>query len=80
MKITKTDIKKQIKGLWNNTMIVNLPTGKIRVALVGWHQNEYKIVPLNKRFDGISDREYKPIKDFYYKQELVDHLYKLGNA
>jgi len=81
MKTTKTEIKRQLKRLWNNTMIVKSLNGKeCRVGRTCWHHLQYKIIPMSANFSHISDREKcNSLKEFYYKQELVDHLYQEFN-
>ena len=76
MKITKTEINKQLKRLWNNTKVVEIQgVGKYKVALVGWHHNQYKVIPFGVDFDTVAERSYKPLETFYYKHELINYLY-----
>jgi len=81
MKTTKAEIKRQLKGLWNNAVTVKSLSGKkYKVARVGWHDLQYKVIPLEATFDDVASRRYdKLLQKFYYKQELVDHLHQEFN-
>ncbi len=89
--MTKTSINNQLKvknGFWNCTKMV----GGIPVAMVAWDTNPYKVIDRGIFFEDVTNektlgkdklrvrrykRTYTPIKEFYYKQDLVNYLYKV---
>lgn len=86
--MTKKEIDHLLRsdqGFWNSVKVVN----GVRVARVCWHNNQYKVIHDNIEFKDItktvesepdkfgfrkSIRVYEPIKEFYYKKELVDYI------
>ena len=84
--MTKTQALRELKGLFNNTRMV----GNIKVAVVGWHDNKFKVIDEGVEFDTITktvdtgkrnyfgtpimEFSYKPIAEFYYQSELADYI------
>ena len=80
--MTKAKIKEELKRqtgdkgagftLWNNTAVID----GIKVARVAWHSRaQYKVINKGATFEDVSKRDYKPIKEFYYLEELIDYIY-----
>lgn len=76
MKVTKTQLIKEVRLAWNKTRIIN----GINIAVVGWHTNQYKIIENDETFKDVTrTSDHQPIKDFYYQADLVNYLYKCIN-
>jgi len=72
MKLNKTNILEELKGLWNDTKII----GGIKIARVVWHDNPYKVINKNTTFDNVAEREFKPLKTFYSQAELAKYIFE----
>lgn len=76
--MTKKEIKLQLDSqsecgkFWNSTAII----GGIKVARVCWLTNQYRVIPINHDFDDVSSRQYKPIAEFYYQDDLINYIQK----
>jgi len=61
---------KETYGLYNNIRKV----GKLNIARVGWHEKSWKLIEDNKTFEEVADKNYKPLIEFYLRDELYDYL------
>ena len=70
--MNKTQLKKEIslKTVWNKTKQI----GDYTVAWVGWHDNQWKVDKANVSFETLKERNYKPLAEFYYQEDLINYL------
>lgn len=69
--MTKTAIKEQLKGMWNETRIVN----GVNIARVCWHElDQWKIIENGETFEDVTGDDFMPIDFFRTQQELIDVL------
>lgn len=73
--MTKTQIKNELKGMWNTTKVIQ----GINVARVCWESEQWMIVENEDTFEDCAKDNFLPILSYYYQQELVDKLYKSIN-
>lgn len=73
--MTKTAIKNELKGMWNQTKIIS----GINVARVCFRSESWMIVENEDTFEDCAKDDFSPILSYYYQQELVDKLYKSIN-
>lgn len=73
--MTKTAIKNELKGMWNQTKIIS----GINVARVCFKTEQWMIVENEDTFEDCAKDDFSPILSYYYQEELVDKLYKSIN-
>ena len=69
--MTKTQFRKETKGMMNQVRTVN----GITIAFVGWLNDGWRIVPDGTTFDEASRREYKPIAEYHTREELITAIF-----
>ena len=69
--MNKTQALKDLK-MWNAVRVIN----GTWVANVGWLNDPWIIIGVDKSFEEVSDRNYKPIKSFHTRADLLNELFK----
>ena len=74
--MTKSAIKKELKGMWNSTRVVQ----GINIARVCWKDSmQYMVIENEETFEDASKDGFTPIDYFRTQEELVDKLFKVIN-
>jgi len=78
MKVTKTAILKELKGMWNNTKVIH----GVNVAYVAWRQKQgefmsWMIIEDNETFEEAKQSDFTPIEHFHTQRELATAIYNV---
>ena len=60
----------RLRNIWNKIITWNGMT----LATVQWHNNPWKVLDKNAKWDEITDRAYKPIAEFYSQEDLWKYI------
>lgn len=75
-KITKSAIKKELKGMWNDTRFVF----GFKIARVCWNEKwQYMVIENEDTFEEASQSNFSPIDGFRTQEELINKLYRVIN-
>lgn len=74
--MTKSAIKKELKGMFNESRVL---FDGINIARVCWREPQWLIIENDETFDDAKQKGFMPIDEFRTQDELVDRLYKTIN-
>lgn len=69
----KTEIKKQLRGLFNSNRFI----GFINVCNVAWKNLPYMVIENYESFEDAKKNDFVPIEFFKTQEELINSLYKM---